>query len=129
MELTAARWRGTSNQLPSTSVSPLETQRGRAGCTRTVATQGGFETLTRAQAKELGPFKVPVNTVDAGLIRIRFLEYLNSLEPLERVRQSVPSARIGPPEEVENVVAFIASEEPSYITGEIIAVKGGLKMD
>ena len=49
-------------------------------------------------------------------------------ESLEKLRQIIPLARLGLPEEVARVVAFLASTDASYITGETIAVNGGLRM-
>ena len=56
-------------------------------------------------------------------------ERTNTPESLERLRQNIPLLRLGVPMDVAGLVAFLASADASYITGEIIAVNGGLRMD
>jgi NAD(P)-dependent dehydrogenase (short-subunit alcohol dehydrogenase family) len=56
-------------------------------------------------------------------------ERFNTPESLERLRLTIPLQRIGAPAEVASVVAFLASSDASYVTGEVIAVNGGMRMD
>jgi 3-oxoacyl-[acyl-carrier protein] reductase len=93
------------------------------------ASKGGVESLTRTLAKELGPFKITVNAVAPGLIHTRLLHRLNTPESLERQRRMMPLERIGLPEDVATVVAFLASEDAAYITGDVIPVNGGMRFD
>jgi 3-oxoacyl-[acyl-carrier protein] reductase len=102
---------------------------GGAGAAHYVASKGGLEALTRALAKELAPFSINVNTVAPGDIHTRMHERYNTPENLERMRQMIPQGRLGDPEEVAKVVAFLVSDAASYITGEIVAVNGGKRMD
>ncbi|MDQ2942134.1 MAG: SDR family oxidoreductase [Candidatus Dormibacteraeota bacterium] len=88
-------------------------------------TKAGVVMLTRQLARELGG-KVRVNAVAPGLIKTRFAEALWGNEAiLERVLASNPMGRIGVPDEVGGVVAFLASDAASYINGEVIAIDGG----
>jgi len=91
--------------------------------------KAGLEALTRAMAKELAPFNITANGVAPGVIDTAIHERFNTPESLEKLRQIIPLARLGLPEDVARVVSFLASEDASYITGEIIAVNGGLRMD
>ena len=102
---------------------------GGAGAAHYVASKGGLEALTRALAKELAPFSINVNTVAPGDIYTRMHERYNTPENLERMREMIPQGRLGNPEEVAKVVAFLVSDAASYITGEIVAVNGGKRMD
>jgi NAD(P)-dependent dehydrogenase (short-subunit alcohol dehydrogenase family) len=88
-------------------------------------TKAGLIMLTRQLARELGG-KVRVNAVAPGLIKTRFAEGLWSNEAiLDRVLASNPMGRIGVPDEIAGVVAFLASDAASYINGETIAIDGG----
>jgi 3-oxoacyl-[acyl-carrier protein] reductase len=102
---------------------------GGPGGAHYAASKGGLEALTRALAKELGPFNITVNGVAPGVVYTRIHERFNTPESLERLRQNIPLARLGVPDEVARLVAFLASEGGAYITGENIAVNGGLRMD
>jgi 3-oxoacyl-[acyl-carrier protein] reductase len=102
---------------------------GGPGSAHYVASKAGLEGFTRALAKEMAPFHVTVNGIAPGLIYTPIHERTNTPESLEKLRQMIPLARIGTPEETAHLVAFLASKNASYITGEIIAVNGGLRMD
>jgi 3-oxoacyl-[acyl-carrier protein] reductase len=102
---------------------------GGPGSTHYVASKGGLEAFTRALAKELAPHNIRVNAVAPGVIYTPIHERTNTPESLERLRQTIPVARIGLPAEVAGVVAFLCSEDASYIVGEVIAVNGGMRMD
>jgi 3-oxoacyl-[acyl-carrier protein] reductase len=89
------------------------------------ASKAGLVGLTRALARELAPHGVLVNAVAPGLIET---EMLGGLKPAvrERLLQGVALQRTGQPEEVARVVTFLASDAASYITGQTIAIDGGL---
>jgi 3-oxoacyl-[acyl-carrier protein] reductase len=102
---------------------------GGPGAAHYAASKAGLEALTRALAKELAPFGMTVNAVAPGVVYTPIHERFNTPESLEKLRQTIPLARIGSPAEVAGVVSFLASSDASYITGEIIAVNGGMRMD
>lgn len=77
---------------------------------------------TKALAQEIGKRNVTVNAVAPGLIRTDMTKDLNETE----FKSMIPLNRFGLPEEVAEVVCFLASEKSSYITGEVISVNGGL---
>jgi len=82
--------------------------------------------LTKQLALELGPRGIRVNAVAPGLVRTRFAEALwGNQEILDRVLQSTALGRIGEPPEIGRVVAFLASDEASFLTGEVVTIDGG----
>ena len=82
--------------------------------------------LTKQLALELGPRGIRVNAVAPGLVKTRFAEALwGNEEILKRVLESTALGRIGSPEEIGRVVAFLASDDASYMTGEVVVIDGG----
>ncbi|MDQ6918679.1 MAG: SDR family oxidoreductase [Candidatus Dormibacteraeota bacterium] len=82
--------------------------------------------MTRQLALELGPRGIRVNAVAPGLIKTRFAEALwGNEEILNRVLQTTALGRIGSPPEIGRVVAFLASDEASFMTGEVVVIDGG----
>lgn len=98
---------------------------GQAGQANYAASKAGIIGLTKSLAKELGSRKITVNAVAPGFV----LTDLTADLPEELVQQSleyIPLGRWGELQEIANVVAFLASEQSSYITGQVIAVDGGI---
>lgn len=82
--------------------------------------------LTKQLALELGPHGIRVNAVAPGLVKTRFAEALwGNEEILNRVLQSTALGRIGAPAEIGRVVAFLASDDASFISGEVVVIDGG----
>ncbi|MFP4443695.1 MAG: SDR family NAD(P)-dependent oxidoreductase [Spirochaetia bacterium] len=89
------------------------------------ASKGGVNALTRQMALELAPHNITVNTVSPGFVEVeRFLEN-PEYEQTQRAKQ-IPLGRVGFPKDVAKAVVFFASSESDYITGQILAVDGGL---
>lgn len=89
------------------------------------AAKAGVIGLTRALAKELGPSHIRVNCVAPGVIDTDMNSHL-SAEDLAALGEETPLGRIGKPEEVARAIRFLAGEEASFITGQILCVDGGM---
>jgi 3-oxoacyl-[acyl-carrier protein] reductase len=104
------------------NIVSLSGQKGLPGQTNYSAAKAGVIGSTKSLAQEVGKKNVTVNAVSPGYIRTDMTEELDEKE----LKRLIPLNRFGKPEEVAGVVAFLASDDASYITGEVISVNGGL---
>jgi 3-oxoacyl-[acyl-carrier protein] reductase len=86
------------------------------------AAKAGLIAATRTVAAEVGRLGVRVNVVAPGLVDTEMIKDI----PLKNIKSLIPMARIGQPEEIARVVRFLCSDDASYITGQVIAVNGGM---
>lgn len=101
--------------------------RGNAGQTAYAASKAGVVGLTKSLAKELASRGVTANAVAPGYIATDMTAALPEAARADMV-QKIPAARPGQPEEVARAVAFLADEQSSYITGQVLCVDGGMAM-
>lgn len=99
---------------------------GGGGSALYSSSKGAVTTFTRAMAKELGPLGIRVNAVCPGLIGTKFHDDFTKDEIRNKVAQSTPLRREGMAEEVADLVAYLATDEASFITGNNIDINGGL---
>lgn len=100
---------------------------GNAGQANYAASKAGLLGLTKAVAKELASRHITVNAVAPGFIETAMTETLND-EVRKALLGQIPLGRLGSPEDVAHAVAFLCSEEAGYITGQVLAVDGGMVM-
>ncbi|MDE2253113.1 MAG: 3-oxoacyl-ACP reductase FabG [Betaproteobacteria bacterium] len=114
--------RGRGVILNASSVSGIY---GNFGQTNYAASKAGIIAFTKTWARELGPKGIRVNAVAPGLVRTPMLDTIPA-EVMEMMNEHVPLRRLGEPEELANVYAFLASDEASYVNGAVIEVAGGM---
>ena len=102
-------------------------QIGNAGQSNYAASKAGIMGLTKSMAKELGSRNITVNAVAPGYITTDMTNELND-EVKEQLKSSIPLGRLGTPDDVANLVCFLASDEAGYITGQTFNVNGGMVM-
>ena len=98
---------------------------GNFGQTNYAASKFGVIGFVKTWARELGPKGVRCNAVAPGFVTTHILDTIPE-KVLEQLKERVPLRRLGTPEDIANVYAFLASDEASYINGAVIEVSGGL---
>ena len=109
------------------NISSVAAEFGSRGQVNYAASKGGIDGLTRCLAKELAARKVRVNAVAPGMIETDMSEVVRNLAG-DRIKEIIPLKRVGQPAEIAAVVVFLASEEASYLTGQVLRVDGGLSL-
>lgn len=107
------------------NVSSVVGLRGNAGQSNYAASKAGLIGLTKSLAKELAGRKVTVNAVAPGFIDTDMTAVLSE-QAKEAMLATIPMARLGQAEDVAHAVAFFASDEAAYVTGQVLCVDGGM---
>jgi 3-oxoacyl-[acyl-carrier protein] reductase len=109
------------------NISSVFGQMGQAGQANYAASKAGLIGLTMAIAREVGSRNITCNAVAPGFIETAMTAGLGEDFKQNAVKQ-IPLGRVGSPEDVASAVAFLASDEASYITGHVLNVNGGMLM-
>jgi 3-oxoacyl-[acyl-carrier protein] reductase len=104
------------------NIASLSGLKGQAGQSNYAAAKAGLIGATKALALEVAKRKITVNAVAPGFIQTDMLKDV----PVDQFMKFIPMERLGKPEEVAALVAFLASDHAAYITGEVISINGGL---
>ena len=109
------------------NISSVNGQKGQFGQANYAASKAGLHGLTMSLAQEGARANVTVNTVSPGYIATPMTAAIK-LEALEKICAQIPVGRMGKPEEIARVVAFLCADDSAYITGANVPVNGGLFM-
>jgi 3-oxoacyl-[acyl-carrier protein] reductase len=109
------------------NMSSVASEFGNKGQANYAASKGGVEGFTKCLATELASRNVTVNAVAPGFIETDMTLAVRNAAEAE-IKKRIPAKRLGKPEDIANAVAFLAAEETSYITGQVLRVDGGLTL-
>jgi acetoacetyl-CoA reductase len=109
------------------NISSVNGEKGQAGQTNYSAAKAGMHGFSMALAQELANKGVTVNTVSPGYIGTDMVKAIRQ-DVLDKIVATIPVKRLGQPEEIASIIAWLASEEGGYATGADFSVNGGLHM-
>ncbi len=107
------------------NISSVNAIRGHSGVSVYSATKAALDGLTRSLARELGPRNIRVNSVAPGYFESRMVEGLSQADR-ERIARRTPLGRLARVQDIANAVHFLASDQAAFVTGQTLAVDGGL---
>jgi 3-oxoacyl-[acyl-carrier protein] reductase len=123
LALRQMRLRGDGGSI--VNISSVVGLRGYRGMAVYSATKGGMDAMTRALARELGAWKIRVNSVAPGYLETEMSSSLND-QQLKKILNRTPLQRLGTPQDVVGPVKFLLSEESAFVTGQVLTVDGGI---
>ncbi|CAI8887908.1 Acetoacetyl-CoA reductase [Pseudomonas sp. IT-P12] len=110
------------------NISSVNAQLGQVGQVNYSTAKSAIRGFTRALAREVGSRGVTVNTVSPGYIATAKLKSVTTADAMDRIIQDIPTRRLGTPEEIAAVCAWLASDEAGYANGADFSLNGGLHM-
>jgi acetoacetyl-CoA reductase len=110
------------------NISSVNGQKGAFGQTNYAAAKAGMHGFTKSLALEVARYGVTVNTVSPGYIGTKMVLAIPQEILDSKILPQIPMGRLGKPEEIAGLVAYIASDEAAYMTGANIAINGGQHM-
>lgn len=109
------------------NISSVSGVMGNAGQSNYAASKAGLIGLTKSVARELASRNICVNAIAPGFIQTEMTDVLSE-SVQENLKQMIPLGRMGKPEDVANMVLFLAGDNANYITGQVLHVDGGMVM-
>ena len=109
------------------NVSSVVGLMGNPGQSNYAASKAGMIAFTKSIAKEYGKKNITINAIAPGFIETDMIESLPK-EYLDNIIKNIPMFRLGMPDDVSRAVMFLASDDASYITGQVLSIDGGLHM-
>jgi acetoacetyl-CoA reductase len=110
------------------NISSVNGQQGAFGQTNYAAAKAGMHGFTKALALEMARHGVTVNTVSPGYLRTKMVEAVPSEVMTGKILPQIPMGRLGEPDEIAGLVAYLVSEDAAFMTGTNIAINGGQHM-
>ena len=107
------------------NISSVNALRGHPGVAVYSATKAALDGMTRSLDRELGPRKIRVNSIAPGYFESDMVKSMTS-DQKERIARRTPLGRLATVEDISNAVLFLASDQASFITGQVLAVDGGI---
>ncbi|TDU28891.1 3-oxoacyl-[acyl-carrier-protein] reductase [Panacagrimonas perspica] len=120
--MTARKWGRVIN------ISSMSAQKGAFGQANYAAAKAGMHGFTKALALEVAKAGVTVNTISPGYIGTKMVNEIDPIVLADKILPQIPMNRLGKPEEVAGLVAYLASDEAAFLTGANISINGGQHM-
>ncbi|RJG06499.1 acetoacetyl-CoA reductase [Noviherbaspirillum cavernae] len=110
------------------NISSVNSQKGAFGQANYSAAKAGMHGFTKALAQEVASRGITVNTVSPGYLRTKMVKQISQEVLEKKILPDIPVGRLGEPDEVANLIAYLCSDEAAFITGANIAINGGQHM-